>query len=122
MDYLSEIKPLLMLDDDSFNGQQTTIKRIIDNASARLIIKLKGLSKTVPDELGYVVLEVAVKRFNRLKNEGMSSYGQEGESITYKTDDDFAEFENDIASWIDANDKSNSIGKVRFVNGYGGGN
>lgn len=121
MDYVTEIKPLLMLDDEVFEIQRTTIEKITSNAAARLLIKLKGVAEAVPDELGYIVLEVSIKRFNRLKNEGMASYGQEGESITY-SDDDFAEFSDDIADWISANDDQRNKSGVRFISGYGGGN
>lgn len=121
MDYVVEIKPLLMLDDAVFDAQQETIEKIAANSAARLLIKLKGLAKEVPDELGYIVLEVSIKRFNRLKNEGMASYGQEGESITY-SDDDFAEFADDIADWISANDVHHGKSGVSFISAYGGGN
>lgn len=120
MDYVTEIKPLLMLDDEVFDAQKETINKITSNSAARLLIKLKGVAKAVPDELGYIVLEVSIKRFNRLKNEGMASYGQEGESITY-SDDDFAEFADDIADWISANDVHHGKSGVSFINAYGGG-
>ena len=120
MDYVTEIKPLLMLDDVVFDAQEETINKITSNSAARLLIKLKGVAKAVPDELGYIVLEVSIKRFNRLKNEGMASYGQEGESITY-SDDDFAEFADDIADWISANDVHHGKSGVSFISAYGGG-
>lgn len=119
MDYEKELQSLLMLDDAAFKLQQNTIDQIVANTTSRLLIKLKGLVKAVPSELDYIILEVAVKRFNRLKNEGMTAYGQEGESISYNTDD-FAEFADDIDAWVSANDSKRDKTGVRFISGYGG--
>ncbi|MEG0722388.1 MAG: phage head-tail connector protein, partial [Lachnospiraceae bacterium] len=57
---------------------------IIANAEKQVLSYLS--SGTVPAVLEYIVCELAVTRFNRLGNEGMSSYSQEGESITYGDD------------------------------------
>ncbi|WP_242509602.1 phage head-tail connector protein [Ligilactobacillus salivarius] len=68
--------------------QDGLLKLIMKNTTKALRFKL-GLSsgKEFPQELDYIVLEVCVRRYNRLKNEGMASYSQEGESITFKSDD-----------------------------------
>ena len=93
MDYLSNIKALLMLPD---SAKDDLINVIIDNTKRALRVRL-GLSSSdaVPDELSYIVVEVSVRRYNRLKNEGMVSYSQEGESIAFNSND-FADFEEDI--------------------------
>lgn len=65
---------------------------------------------TVPTPLEFVVTEVAIKRYNRLTNEGMKSYSQEGLSITFE-DDDFAEFQAFIDKWIGEN-------KPELLNGW----
>lgn len=75
MDYLANIKALLMLPD---SAKDDLINVIIDNTKRALRVRL-GLSASdaVPDELSYIVVEVSVRRYNRLKNEGMVSYSQE---------------------------------------------
>jgi hypothetical protein len=63
--------------------------------------------------LSYIPLQVEVKRFNRLKNEGMTSFTQEGESITFNTDD-FDEFASDIVDWK----KQNGAGMLTAMDPY----
>jgi hypothetical protein len=112
---IDDVKILLM---GAGENQDALLNLIIGNTEASL--KLRIGAKSVPDELNHVVVEVAIKRFNRLKNEGMSSYGQEGETITFSTDD-FNDFADDIDAWLDANATPKTLGTLRFVNPYGGG-
>lgn len=98
-DTLSKLKTYLGIPEDKtdFDG---VLKLIIDNTELQLKVKL-GLFDDfaqVPYELSYIPLQVEVKRFNRLKNEGMTSFTQEGESITFN-DNDFDEFQDDISAW-----------------------
>ena len=117
---LKNLKKLLMLKKDDVSKDEL-LQLILDNTSASLKIKLhRKASETVPDELNYILLEVAVRRFNRLKNEGRANYSQEGESITFNSDD-FDDFKDDIVDWLaDQEDKPTSLGKVSFISGYQG--
>ena len=87
---------------------------IIDNTNLQLKFKL-GLkpAEMVPTELAYIPMEVCVKRFNRLKNEGLSSYSQEGETISFNSND-FDDFLDDIAEWK----KNNGSGLLTTVDPY----
>ena len=60
--------------------------------------------------LAYIVTEMAVARFNRIGNEGMSAYSQEGESITYGSD--ISPYLTAIQTW---NEKNSTKGRVRFL-------
>lgn len=93
---LSDFKLMLGLSD---NKTDSLLILIMKNTELSLRFKL-GLKKaqTIPEELDYILLEVSIRRFNRLKNEGMSAYSQEGESITFNSDD-FVDFQNDIDEW-----------------------
>lgn len=114
---MAQIQALLMQSDDAFAENKDRITKIVENVKARLLLRLKGRVTVVPDALAFIVVEVAVKRFNRLKNEGMSSYQQEGETISYlSSTSDFDEFSDDISQWLD-NDGASS-GKVRFLDGW----
>ena len=88
-----------------------TLGLIISNTNLQLKFKL-GLKPTemVPTELAYIPMEVCVKRFNRLKNEGMTSYSQEGETISFNSND-FDDFLDDIAEWK----KNNGTGVLTTV-------
>lgn len=116
---LKNLKVLLAMEGD--NSRDTLLNLIIDNTEASLKVKLHRKAKDdIPAELNYILLEVAVRRFNRFKNEGMSHYSQENETITFK-DDDFDDFLKDIADWLsDEEDKPTSLGKVSFISGYQG--
>lgn len=93
---LSDFKLMLSISDDK---SDSLLNLIIRNTQLALKFKLSlGQNDELPSELDYIVLEVCVRRYNRLKNEGMSSYSQEGESITFKSDD-FDDFLSDIEDW-----------------------
>lgn len=85
---------------------------IIKNAERQVISYLSPGMATVPEALSYIVCEMAVSRFNRLGNEGMSSFSQEGESITYG--DDISPYLPAIRAWNDVQQDSGH-GKVRFL-------
>lgn len=110
---LSDLKTMLQIKDDK---RDDILKLIIKNTEQALSFKL-GLKAgvAIPDVLDYIALEVSVKRYNRLANEGMSSYAQEGQSITFSAND-FDEFANDIANWKDENGvKDNNSGAFLFI-------
>lgn len=101
------------------DGKKTQINYIIGNTQNALKVRLGGL-KDVPSELTYIVVEVSISRYNRLNNEGMSSYGQEGESIAF-TLNDFLPFADDIKAWQNAQPVSNaSLGNLKLINPLGG--
>ena len=106
---LNNLKLLLGITDD---GQDDRLQWLIETASNRLCILLGGAGG-VPDDLEYVVVEVAAVRFNRIGSEGYSSHTVEGESISF-SDDDFAAYANEIQAYINAQDE-NKTGKVRFI-------
>lgn len=91
-----------------------TLGLIISNTNLQLKFKL-GLKPTemVPTELAYIPMEVCIKRFNRLKNEGMTSYSQEGETISFNSND-FDDFLDDIAEWK----KNNGAGLLTTVDPF----
>lgn len=110
---LNDLKTMLQIKD---NKRDDILNLIVKNTTQALRFKL-GLkaSENVPEQLDYIALEVAVKRYNRLANEGMSSYSQEGESITFSAND-FDEFMNDIDAWKDENGvKDNMSGRILFM-------
>ncbi|QSB50772.1 phage head-tail connector protein [Leuconostoc falkenbergense] len=110
---LSDLKTMLQIKD---NKRDDILNLIIKNTTQALSFKL-GLKASVPipDDLDYIALEVSVKRYNRLANEGMSSYTQEGQSITFSAND-FDEFANDIDAWKDENGvKDNNSGRFLFL-------
>lgn len=64
----------------------------------RLLVIIGASIKEVPPELDYIVMDVVLKRFNRIGQEGMQSYSQEGLSMTF-SESDFDEYADEIESW-----------------------
>lgn len=113
---IKRVKRLLFLKSPPETGDvdlDELLKDIVDMTSQRLK-SLTGL-KEISSDLDYIVVEVSIKRFNRLKNEGMKTYSQEGESIAFD-DNDFAEFSAEIKRLANKNLGSTT---VKFVNPYG---
>lgn len=85
MSVIDDVKALLS---DNIDKKLEVIERL---TTERLKSILGGV-EYIPQELDYIVTEVCVKRFNRIGNEGYSSYSQEGSSISFP-DSDFAEYQ-----------------------------
>ena len=68
---------------------------------------------SVPNELEHISYEVSLKRFNRIGNEGMSSYSQEGLSVAFP-ESDFDEYLSEINAWKDKQDIDNRRGRFRL--------
>lgn len=102
--YLEEVKRSIEITDNNEElDQQLTdfINRVEQQLKARL-----GFIKEIPQELEYIVIEASISRFNRKGDEGMSSYSQEGESISYSSILD--EFKDDIAAWLEQEKKASA--------------
>lgn len=115
---LNDLKTMLQLTTDKHDA---LLKLIIKNTEQALKFKL-SLTKdeNIPEDLAFIALEVCVRRYNRISNEGMASYSQEGESITFNSSD-FDDFMDDIDSWREQNGKNvKSLGHVQFFNPYRG--
>lgn len=113
---LADLKTMMEIKSDT---QDNVLNLIIKNTTQALRFKL-GLrtDEVIPSELAYIAIEVCVRRYNRRKNEGMTSYEQEGQSFTFKSND-FDDFVDDINDWKEANGKNaKSLGTVSFISGY----
>lgn len=113
---LTELKTMLGLADDT---RDALLSLIIKTTVQALRFKLAlSSAEAFPNDLSYIALEVCIKRFNRLKNEGMTSYTQEGESITFNSND-FDDFQSDIDAWKERNGKNaQTLGRGFFFDPY----
>ncbi|ARY91238.1 phage head-tail connector protein [Lacticaseibacillus styriensis] len=113
---LADLKTMMEIKTDT---QDDVLNLIITNTTKALRFKLDlKPTEDFPEELSYIALEVCIRRYNRRKNEGMTSYEQEGQSFTFKSND-FDDFADDIDDWKDANGKNaTSLGTVSFISGY----
>lgn len=72
---------------------------IIERRTEERLASLLGVS-AIPQEFEYILYEVTLKRFNRIGQEGMQSYTQEGLSMAFP-DSDFAEYQQVINEFKD---------------------
>lgn len=110
MNLLANLKLLLDLT-DSDTELDVKLNLIIEQSKNKVLAYLPNVT-SVPDELSYIVLELSVVRFNRIGNEGMTSYSQDGESIAYGAD--MSDYEADIKAWL-LKQVNNDRGVVRFL-------
>ena len=110
MDLLTNLKLLLDLTDLD-TELDTKLNLIIEQSKKKVLAYLPNVT-SVPDDLSYIVLELSVVRFNRIGNEGMTNYSQEGESIAYGVD--MSNYEADIKAWL-LKQADNDRGAVRFL-------
>lgn len=88
---------------------------VIEKRTRERLASILGVSE-VPANFETIIYEVTVKRFNRIGNEGMQSYSQEGLSMAFP-ESDFAEYQGEIDEF---KDKEKGLigprkGKVRFL-------
>lgn len=107
---LEELKVLLGLSEVNAT-QDKKLTLILNAAKSRLKLLLGGIEP--PEELNYIILDVAIIRYNRIGSEGLSSHTVEGESLSW-SDNDFAGYMDDIQSYLDRQ-KEATKGKVRFL-------
>lgn len=80
--YRTRAKSLLGLTDTL----QDEVLKTIEELTLMQFSALSG-SEDVPDELDFIIVEVMVKRFNRLGSEGMASQSVEGLSMSFEQSD-----------------------------------
>lgn len=108
-DQLQKLKIALQITD---NDHDNLLQLYLDDATD--FLKLRLSVQQLPDEMQAIVRGAAVKKFNRFKNEGMASYSQDGESITFSSND-FDEWSEEIEQWKQGH---NGINQGYWVNPY----
>lgn len=87
MGIIEQVKALLGITDDLQDDLLEVIKELTEAH-----FKAYTGQETIPANLEFIIVEVMVKRFNKLGSEGMSSQGVEGLSISFDLDD-FASYD-----------------------------
>jgi hypothetical protein len=107
-----------MTDKPSVLDSVKTLAGIKDNLQDDVINTLESMTRDqlamlvdedkVPVKLEPIIQHVVLARFNRLGNEGYSSYSQEGESISYPNSD-FDEYASTIARYMSERNRGKII-------------
>lgn len=82
------------------NVDEKVLDVIIDLSNENLLNRLRAFDKdisAIPDELSFIVVEVSIKRFNRIGSEGIEQENQDGYSAKYLNL--FDEYDEDIKAW-----------------------
>ena len=82
IEILKEVKTLIGLKDDK---QDDLLNVLIGNTASQFKIIIGN--SIIPAELYFIWSNVVVSRYNRLGQEGMVSYSQEGEGFRFQTSD-----------------------------------
>ena len=82
---------------------------IISSVRSRLKLLLGGMDP--PEEMNFIIVEVAVVRFNRIGSEGTASHSVEGESLTF-SDSDFDAY---IQNFKDSLGQQGAKGGFKFL-------
>lgn len=87
MTIIEQAKALIGIEDDLQDNLLAVIQSITESH-----FKAYSNQNTIPEKLNYIIVEVTVKRFNKLGSEGMTVQKVEGLDMTFVVDD-FAEYE-----------------------------
>lgn len=93
-----QIEKLIFIDIEPTQKQEELLDVIVTITE----MKMKAYVDPIPEELQYIVTEVAIKRYNRIGSEGMTSESVEGHSISF-SNSDFDEYLDAIESYLNKN-------------------
>ena len=105
---LDKVKLLLGIDD---NVQDELLQLIIEMTERQFLLYVG--EDEIQMKYDFIIIEVAIKRYNRLGNEGMEQVSVEGHNIRFSTYDfdEYAKYIEDVENDIHAERR----GRVKFL-------
>ena len=94
---LNRIKTLLNVE-----GNENLIYELVNITESKILNYINA--SEMPIELEFVLIELAIQRFNRIGSEGIASESIDGKSVSY--DDDFIGYKHYLDDYISRNGKS----------------
>ncbi|WP_071025992.1 phage head-tail connector protein [Peptoniphilus raoultii] len=115
MTIAERVTNLIFIDGIVDEKQKKLIDLIVNLTQEKLMALLPKEIKEIPKELEFIVVEIAVKRYNRIGSEGMTSETVEGHSINFSTSDfdEYADFIDKFIEELDEDFKNKKV--VRFL-------
>lgn len=112
MNVLETVKNLVFIDGEAAPEKEKLLETVIDLTEKKLLSRIG--EESVPPSLDFIVVEVAIIRFNRIGSEGMAREAQDGRTIEFNADD-FSAYNGVIDAYLA--DKADGPGKrkVRFL-------
>lgn len=80
MDYIEKLKLLLNIEE-----QEELLEEIVNITKDKLLLYLN--KEEIPSELEWILIELSIKRYNKIGSEGMSSENTDGSNVTYEDDE-----------------------------------
>ena len=119
MEVVDRAQALIFVDSTPTEGQVKLLQSVAGLMEARLLGRLAALIEKpverMPEELEYILVELIVRRFNRVGSEGLKSESISGHKAEY-TGDDLAGFEGDLIKWAEAQElDGGKRGRIRFL-------
>lgn len=106
---ISKLKVLLGLTDDL---QDDVLAVILESVTAHVSAYI---GKPAPEELDFIILELATRRYQRLGSEGLKSDTTEGHSISfYDLSDELDPYKDILDKYKDDEGDGRTVGSVRF--------
>lgn len=115
---VKRIKPSLLLPND-FTLQDNWIESQVEDLSLLLQTRLKRLSEgsikltegEIPKELFYIVKNVVIFAFNRIKSEGLSTHSEGGEVMSWRksNSDPLDEYATQLLDFVHGTDYANGF-------------
>jgi hypothetical protein len=97
VDILSDVKTMVGIADGVSDAQLT----VVINLATSRVNSYVGETE-LPESLAWIVEELAISRFNRIGNEGMSQNQEEGRTVIF-TDDDLTPYKTYLDKYVDDN-------------------
>ena len=95
------------------SADSAVVLEVVSLVEDQLKLRLGGANE-IPEGLRYIVVNVAVARYNQLGDEGKSSMTVEGESADW-LGDLFAPYAADIQAYLDGKNSTTGGVKIRFL-------
>ena len=106
MNVYETVKNLVFIDGEAAPEREKLLETVIDLTEKKLLSRIG--EESVPPSLDFIVVEVAIIRFNRIGSEGMAREAQDGRTIEFNADD-FSAYNGVIDAYLA--DKADGPGK-----------
>lgn len=99
------------------DANQEQVRVVIELASSAILDRFRRYEPSateLPAEADYIVVEVAIARYNRIASEGLTSESVEGDSATYESDLT-AKYDYQLRELAEAGSSLSKLGRIKAL-------